>query len=441
MIPPVDERTFSTQQWSTINLFLSSQVQARLRISLDSQYKHRSIEKEEWTRVLEDALDDLASSMSQGRWLTGIKKYKALKEKQSKKKRKLDKKVDLTANSTGPRKSTGADGIFDNGSKKSEIQISSSNSERLERLRQIVAEPDVPSRTPKSRHLLLCLAPLGSRVALPDEDSGFNLVPSTLGCSFRNSVFVLPEGGEEMDVILYGLHEWNTSVEEMSTRPVGGTFTLKGVPSLQQHRALSKALKLTVYVHLSLLLEQQLLIDSHAHLTFAQPRVRVQAGTLQPSALPSHNQNTPTNDAASSHKPRSLIPSGIFSFFSKRSPGRTSSPRDASSVRPSSDSVPFPSIEEVQPVRSSMDEMNSAARLRMFSFLSSSAPEAEPQKGPTSTPFSDTLARIEAQRNVLSSSTGVVFDPPMLLPTLMKPTFHVIDFVLRIFDDDDGEAV
>lgn len=167
---------------------------------------------EEWTRVLEDALDDLASSMSQGRWLTGIKKYKALKEKQSKKKRKLDKKVDLTANSTGPRKSTGADGIFDNGSKKSEIQISSSNSERLERLRQIVAEPDVPSRTPKSRHLLLCLAPLGSRVALPDEDSGFNLVPSTLGCSFRNSVFVLPEGGEEMDVILYGLHEWNSEL-------------------------------------------------------------------------------------------------------------------------------------------------------------------------------------------------------------------------------------
>ncbi|KAH7868609.1 uncharacterized protein C8R40DRAFT_814762 [Lentinula edodes] len=375
---------------------------------------------EEWTRVLEDALDDLASSMSQGRWLTGIKKYKALKEKQSKKKRKLDKKVDLTENSTGPRKSTGADGIFDNGSKKSEVQISSSNSERLERLRQIVAEPDVPSRTPKSRHLLLCLAPLGSRVALPDEDSGFNLVPSTLGCSFRNSVFVLPEGGEEMDAILYGFHEWNTSVEEMSTRPVGGTFTLKGVPSLQQHRALSKALKLTVYVHLSLLLEQQLLIDSHAHLTFAQPRVRVQAGTLQPSALPSHNQNTPTNDAASSHKPRSLIPSGIFSFFSKRSPGRTSSPRDASSVRPSSDSVPFPSIEEVQPVRSSMDEMNSAARLRMFSFLSSSAPEAEPQKGPTSTPFSDTLARIEAQRNVLSSSTGVVFDPPMLLVRLAE---------------------
>ncbi|KAJ3914042.1 hypothetical protein F5877DRAFT_51221 [Lentinula edodes] len=375
---------------------------------------------EEWTGALEDALDDLTSSMSQGRWLTGIKNNKALKEKQPKKIRKLDEKVDLTENSAGSRKSPGADEIFDNGLRKSEIQISSSNSERLERLRQIVAEPDLPSRKSKSRHLLLCLAPLGSRVALPDDDSGFNLAPSTLGCSFRNSVFVLPEGGEEMNVILYGLQEWNTSVEEMSTRPVGGTFTLKGVPSLQQYRALSKALKLTVYVHLSLILEQQLLIDSHAHLIFAQPRVRVQAGSLQPSPLPSHNQNTPTNDAASSHKPRSLIPSGIFSFFSKRSPGRTSSPRDASSVRPSSDSVPFPSIEEVQPVRSSMDEMNSAARLRMFSFLSSSPPEAELQKGPTSTPFSDTLARIEAQRNVLSSSTGVVFDPPMLLVRLAE---------------------
>ncbi|KAJ3812441.1 hypothetical protein F5876DRAFT_37385 [Lentinula aff. lateritia] len=377
---------------------------------------------EEWTRALEDALDDLASSMSQSRWLTGFKRNKAFKEKQPKKKRKLDEKVDLTENSDGSRRSAGGDEIFDNGLRKSDIQISSSNSERLERLRQIVAEPDVPSRTPKSRHLLLCLAPLGSRVALPNEDSGFNLVPSILGCSFRNDVFVLPEGGEEMDVILYGLHEWNTSVEQMSTHPVGGTFTLQGIPSLQQHRALSKALKLTVYVHLSLILEQQLLIDSHAHLTFAQPRVRVQAGSLQPSALPSliNNQNTPTNDAASSHKPRSLIPSGIFSFFTKRSPGRTSSPRDASSVRPSSDSVPFPSVEIVQPVRSSMDEMNAAARLRMFSFLSSSPPATEPQKGPTSTPFSDTLDRIEAQRDVLSSSPGVVFDPPILLVRLAE---------------------
>ncbi|KAJ3853697.1 hypothetical protein EV368DRAFT_81324 [Lentinula lateritia] len=136
--------------------------------------------------------------------------------------------------------------------------------------------------------------------------------------------------------------------------------------------------------------------SSHTHLTFAQPRVRVQGGSLQPSAVPSHNQNTPPSDTASSHKPQSIIPSSILSLD------------------------PVPSIEEVQPVHSSMDEMNAAARLKMFSFLSSSPPEAELQPGPTSMPFSDTLARIEAQRNVLSSSTGVAFDPPMLLVRLAE---------------------
>ncbi|KAJ4490808.1 hypothetical protein J3R30DRAFT_137416 [Lentinula aciculospora] len=368
---------------------------------------------EEWTQVLEDALDDLGISMGQGNWLSGIKKSKTLKKRQSKK-RKLDEKPDMAGTFIGSGKSKDADQMPVNG-------LISLTSKQLKQLREVVAEPDVPSRPSKYKHLLLCLAPFGNRDALYEEDSGLNMVPSTFGCSFQNSFFVLPED-DNTDGILYGLNEWDTSAKELPMRLVGGTFTLKGLPSLQQYLALSKALKLAIYVHLSLLLEQHLLVNSHAYLTFAQPRIRAHTHTSHASSQPSpvpNIRNSNANNVISPHRSRHLIPSGILSFFSKRSLGRNPPSRDAFPVRSSMDSVTFPSVEEEPPIRSSIDDMSAAARLREFSFLSSS--QADPEgKNSTSMPFSATLARIESQKNVLSSSAGVVFDPPMFLVRLAE---------------------
>ncbi|KAE9404217.1 hypothetical protein BT96DRAFT_935786 [Gymnopus androsaceus JB14] len=330
---------------------------------------------EEWANVFEDVLDDLGNSVGQGQWLSGIKRGRKQKQKP-----KLEKE--------------------------------NSTSDQLKQLRQIVAEPDVPSRIRRSKHLILCLAPLGTRV--PEEDSGFDIVPLSFGCKFTTGSFILPEDPDNLDAILYGFQDWE-----------GGTFTLKGVPSPQHYRVLAKTLKLCIYVHLSLLLEQQILANSHVHLTFAVPKPRIRVPSLSADSqqsLPSPYDHG-ASISSSSNKSRnrnSIIPGGILSFFSKRNLGRTTSRDVHVPTRSSLDSVPFPSISEEQPVRSSMDE-TSTNRLRRFSFLSSPPPlEQSPPSPIPSSPFLTTLSRIEAQKNVLSTSPGVVFDPPMLLVRLAE---------------------
>ncbi|KAJ3784336.1 hypothetical protein GGU10DRAFT_388377 [Lentinula aff. detonsa] len=361
---------------------------------------------EDCIQMLQDALDDFGINMGLGQWLGGIKKRKVLKQ-MTQKEGKLPGPTESSAHS-------GKSEAIEEGTSETQNFLTT---ERLKQLREVVAKPDVPSRTTKSTHLLLCLAPFESRIPLTDEKSGFNLVPSTLGCTFRNRILKLPEG-DDTNGILYGLHEWDILYQE-TPRVVGGTFTLRGLPSLQQHCVLAKALKLSIFVHLSLLLEQQLLVNSHVHLTIAQPRVRVRApssnGGSQPSTGHFHNQDSTSN---APNKPRNLISNSILSFFSKRSLGRSPPSRDPTHARSLLDSVPFRSAEEELPPRPSIDEMGAAAHLERFSFLSSPL-EPKARKETTST-LSTILARIEAHKNVFSTSAGVMLDPPTVLVRLAK---------------------
>ena len=52
---------------------------------------------------------------------------------------------------------------------------------------------------------------------------------------------------------------------------VGGTFTFKGVDSSVQYMLLSKVLRLSIYVNLSLLLQQLLLSDFRVTIKFPRP--------------------------------------------------------------------------------------------------------------------------------------------------------------------------
>jgi 1-phosphatidylinositol-3-phosphate 5-kinase len=54
---------------------------------------------------------------------------------------------------------------------------------------------------------VLCLAPLGSTLPVPAEDSGFALIPANTGCMFTPSVYAL----ETADSVLYGLREWDAA--------------------------------------------------------------------------------------------------------------------------------------------------------------------------------------------------------------------------------------
>jgi 1-phosphatidylinositol-3-phosphate 5-kinase len=70
---------------------------------------------------------------------------------------------------------------------------------------------------------------------------------------------------------------------DTNLRLVGGTFTFKGVNSPSQHQILAKVLRLSIFVHMSLLLEQHVLSISQVQLKFPHPKL--------PSPLPS----TPVN--------------------------------------------------------------------------------------------------------------------------------------------------
>ncbi|KIK63065.1 hypothetical protein GYMLUDRAFT_41376 [Collybiopsis luxurians FD-317 M1] len=392
----------------------------------------RNVDLEEWENVLEDVLDDLGNSLVQGKWLSGIKRGKAEKRERGRQKRHDSETGSAIANAKDSEEIQDAVSILS--SVASETPFS--NEERLEQLRQLLAEPDVLSPALQSKHLLLCLAPLGIQI----QESGFDIVPASFGCSFRSGSFVLPDHSDSLDSILYGFQEWDAS----TPRFVGGTFILRGVSFPQHYHVFAKVLKLSIYVHLSLLLEQQLLLNHHVPLTFPRPRVRVHTHSssngsshpISPSSSHEHKASISSNSSNKSRSRTSLIPNGIISFFSKRNLRRTTSFRDGP-VRSSLDLViPFPSSGEESPVRSSMDEVGN--RFRRFSFLSPPPSQLQsPQEIPTSsTPFSATLSRIEAQKNVLSTSAGVSFDPPLLLVRLSeKEKAHPDSKILLMGDE------
>ncbi|KAG7092023.1 hypothetical protein E1B28_008405 [Marasmius oreades] len=275
--------------------------------------------KEELVWSIEDALDGLGRSIGQGGWLVGIRRARDSLEYL----------------------------ISDSGGNDSNMKI--------RQLRELAAHQLPPTPLPTSKHLLLSFAPVGSRVALPEEDAGFDIIPSQIRCSFTPGVFVFPDL-DQGNILLYGYDEWSSALSSSPTLPrlVGGTFQFSGVPgSPALHTALGKLLKLAIYQHISLLLEQHLLSDSRLALTFPSPSLisasRQNRNTTTPrNRVSSHGATTDryrsqlseAGDAkhwyssdlserkhlqskGHSSKP-SLIPNGILSFFSKRSSPRTS---------------------------------------------------------------------------------------------------------------------
>lgn len=171
---------------------------------------------ENWACALEDSLDQLGDSIDRGGWLSGLKrariagkgKFNAVKlQKPSAE----DAKVD-----TGKGKGRlSVSGSFSSHEQQDSMVSSTEEVDKvpqiLEQIRSLVSQPIIPSPTPTPKHLLLCLKPLGSRIALPAEDSGFDLIPANVGCMFTAGTFVLPEGPEDAaSHFLCGFNEWDS---------------------------------------------------------------------------------------------------------------------------------------------------------------------------------------------------------------------------------------
>lgn len=198
---------------------------------------------------------------------------------------------------------------------------------------------------PTTPRLLLCVSPFAA---------GASVQP---GCSFYMGVFNTS--------VLYG--------DEDGT--AGGTFSFTGVTSTQQHNLLSSVLRIAIYVHFSLVLEQHLLLDCNVVLVFPRPK------------LPPPSPSVP---AVPKTKKTSFIPR-ILSFFA-RSPLRRIHTR----------SLDVPRV---------ITPATFDTALRRF-----------PVPTPPTTPatWSSTLHLLSTHQSLLSTSPGVLFPPPKLIVDLAE---------------------
>ena len=164
-------------------------------------------------------------------------------------------------------------------------------------------------------------------------------------------------------------------------------------------------------MHLSLLLEQHFLLDSHIPLSFPRPHL--------PSPSPSVPISPSIERTKSSHGRRSsFIPSGIFSFFSKGGIPRSSTISPVIGHSQQKSGAPVPTEQERTP-RSSLDL--GIRRLRRLSLKGDKrSPKRKASVEDWSPPFTAILKKVKNNQGLLSTSSGVLFSPPKLLSELAK---------------------
>ncbi|KAF9527482.1 hypothetical protein CPB83DRAFT_856253 [Crepidotus variabilis] len=394
-----------------------------------------------WTYVFEEVLDDLSRQLRRGDWLNAIKRGRDLKGAAAVRARAEAEKQIRPPNSR-QGSSSGTEEDKENGEASDKSKDAKPLPDKpmpsvppFQQLQTLASRPTPPQGEPRVSHLVLCLAPHGSRTAVPTEDSGFDVVPANIGCNFAPGAFSLrdPEEGEE-GTILYGLDGLQVSLLDTHIRLVGGTFVLKGVNSPLHHQLLFKVLKLAIYTHLSLLLEQHALVDFGVRLKFPRPKL--------PPPSPSTPTRTSSNDAQKDKEVKlktrnSIIPSSFTNFFARANLSYRGSQTTPSAGRGSLDHVFFPTSPEEPaaeaPSRKSADtppEANFGARLRQFSFIGDrrytflrgyhNRGASQEQKALPAQPFNNALKRIEDSRSLLSASAGIMFTSPKVLVDLAQ---------------------
>ncbi|KAF5373740.1 hypothetical protein D9758_000701 [Tetrapyrgos nigripes] len=323
--------------------------------------------------------------------------------------------------------------------------------------------------------LCLCLAPIGSRIPLPDEDEDFYLIPANIRCSFRSDIFVRDDAKPDQSVLCGAPNSSNDNL-------IGGTFQFFGVPSPTEHALLYTALKLAIYAHLSLVLEQHVLTDSGVKLVFVPVNEAVRVDHVQrhkftksmSSGLQNSGGREPMEDRGGNKGRKksslnldpininrnSLLPNGLRAFLAKRSIGsENTTPTSSVSTRAGSldiarttspesgNGIAFPRSSQEDDNgshhnyhRPSLDDTGLGNRLRQFSFASGfsglSNWTGHGREGSTSTSqtvvtssstnkttqFTTLLAKIQLQasQNAFSTSIGVEYPLPIVLVRLSE---------------------
>jgi 1-phosphatidylinositol-3-phosphate 5-kinase len=167
-----------------------------------------------WAYVFEEALDDVSEHMDMGEWLSSIKRGNVLKRNsksfptEANESPTATKESELVESDEERKEEAGKENI----EKKNDTKPLPAKPEPpalppLKLLRSLASRLPLSPGEPRVGHLALCLAPHGSRIPLPTEDSGFDVVPANIGCVFSGGSFALqePTQGESAGDILYGL--------------------------------------------------------------------------------------------------------------------------------------------------------------------------------------------------------------------------------------------
>lgn len=363
--------------------------------------------KAAWTDAIIDALDELGASFARGTWLEGVRRASQTNRRDIPRPPERKTPVHPPSESVSPGATTASGADNQTGPLPFPIPENDDDESILDDIRSALAVPIPPGSTPRFKHLLLLVSPWGSQV-VPTEDSGFHLVSPTVGCLFTPNLFPLSSLG--LESVMYGIRRFPDVPKPVKF--VGGTFTFKGVVSAAHHRLLRKTLRLAIYVFLSILLEQHLLSDSGVTLQYPPPRLSSPPVSAVPS-LSRHLSQDSSRRGRHQHS-RSLIPSGLFSIFSKRS-------SQASQGSTGGPSPPRGSMELDRPHRPSLTE---DSRLRRFSFITDatrplfSSPKPEPP--PARPLFITTLEKVGGSLPILSTSPDVSFPPCPLLVYLAE---------------------
>ncbi|KNZ81184.1 1-phosphatidylinositol-3-phosphate 5-kinase FAB1 [Termitomyces sp. J132] len=361
--------------------------------------------REAWVYVFEEALDELGKALSQGKWLEGVRRAKEQKREAQRKEKERDELRRQETVKTKKKHSAKAG---------EDAEDTKHNGEVL----SVECPPSAAMPLAGVKHLFLCVAPPSSQVPLPSEDSGFDMIPSNIGCSFTAGTYALQD--TETPTILFGRNEGSTA------QMVGGTFTFKGVMSPHQH---SRVLRLSIYIHLSLILEQHFLIDSSISLLFPQRRPPLSM-PIRPPADPKPaaggRKYTSSSFIPSSLRLRSLFPFKSYNL----SRGMLSMPMTRDRERDAS-SEPSPTSQ-----RSSFDfshgfrfsilgSASASSTKQPISLTQEPEPKSEPgqmeqREREHHPPFTQALMMLQTNAGLLSTSPGVRFEPPTLITELAE---------------------
>ncbi|TFK21691.1 hypothetical protein FA15DRAFT_672317 [Coprinopsis marcescibilis] len=375
--------------------------------------------RDAWISEFEEALDDLSKSMNRGDWLAGLRLGRTAKNAK-KRARSADRKEEVepvNGESVGAKSPVA-------------LEDKPAPATPLDRIRSLAVAPAAPRDVP--RHLVLCISPHGDAMPIPAEDSGFDIIPASIGCSFKERFALSNDDGS---TILFGLQEWE---DLENVRMVGGTFTLKGVTSSHQHQLLTRALRLSVYIQFALLLEQSLLKDLHVPLKYPRPRPIV-ASTSTPTRYASIPEPPKLQDESTSKNRNPLLPASLLGLFSRKSLTRLARSKTtiADSPRGGSLDLERSPNSDPSPARPSFDTGYVFRRLSMLGGASrgnaskprdvSPPPSHNNNSHSNGEPlFITALKRVEESRGSLSTSPGVNFDPPLLLLQLGKKEEEIV---------------